>query len=342
MPAITYIYALKSPEGEVRYIGKTVNPIGRLRQHIHSAKTSRYHNANWIRSILARGDRPVMDVLYAVPEGEPWQEYEKYFIGAYRAMGFKLTNVHDGGGSDFDTSPEAVSRRVEAARASRQTAEYKEKMGKISSSCWADPEIRQRRLRAMAEARNKPGHLEKRIAAGKEVASRPEVIAKRSAKMKAHYPTSKLKELQGSERMKQIHRETLAKRWAEPGAREALAAAMRSPERQAALQAAITPEIFQRRTEKATETLRKPENRKAASEKAKAQWQDPEFLAKKKAELAARHAPKHTAEHKAIMRDRRNEKKRQKRAEESPEVREARLAERRAQRKTAKLATSPA
>lgn len=341
-----YIYALRDPKGEVRYIGKTNDPEKRLRKHISGARTRKenHHNANWIRTLLAVGQQPTMEVLYSVAPHETWQEVEKYFIDAYRAMGFNLTNILEGGGAEFDVSPAAVAARAAKAKITRATPEYRAKIGKISSESWADPGRRAARLEAMAKARSKPGHYEKRVAAGKEVASRPEVIQARSARMKEKYKGSPLDTLRFSEHFVSRRMEGIARRWSDSNEKRKARTLLLTPEMQSVIQAAAhTPEAKAKRAAKMAVIQSNPEYLANQSAKTKANWANPEFKAKMEAKRKALYERTHTPEHLEMMRDRRNAKKREKRASEDPVVREERLAARRAKRqaeKAAKLAES--
>lgn len=336
-----YIYALLCPKGEVRYIGKTNQPTQRLRKHISGARTGkeRHHNANWIRTLLSAGELPTMEVLCAVPENETWQETEKYFIDAYRAMGFRLTNILEGGGAEFDVSPEAVAARAAKAKITRASPEYRAKIGKISSDCWADPVLRAGRLEAMAKARLKPGHREKRVAAAKEIASRPEVKAKRSKAIKASFATG-LREITIMRPEIIAKRKAgIEKRWSDPAEKEKVRLALLDPKRQEDMQAAAhTPEAKQKRAAKMAVIQNDPAYLANQAAKSKAKWADPEYREKMQAKRQALHDRTHTPEHLAMMRDRRNAKKREKRASENPEAREQRLAERRAKRQADKAA----
>jgi predicted GIY-YIG superfamily endonuclease len=51
----TYIYTLSDSFGNIRYVGKTDNPIKRLKTHIYeSKKLKKTHKHNWILSLLNR------------------------------------------------------------------------------------------------------------------------------------------------------------------------------------------------------------------------------------------------------------------------------------------------
>ena len=59
------IYILSDKEGNIRYVGKTSQYLKqRLYAHINECKTNRkLHKISWIKSLLAKGERPLMDLL---------------------------------------------------------------------------------------------------------------------------------------------------------------------------------------------------------------------------------------------------------------------------------------
>src|SRR6476661_2757904 len=61
----TFIYALADPAGEIRYIGKAINPHGRLRGHLCEARRSKRVNRRcaWLRHLLAEGQSPRLIIL---------------------------------------------------------------------------------------------------------------------------------------------------------------------------------------------------------------------------------------------------------------------------------------
>lgn len=92
------IYTLSDPDtNEVRYIGKTVKSLKhRLTDHLYSPKRENNYRTNWIKSIINKGGIPIIKEL----ENCPWgisQEREQYWISQFKAWGFRLINLTDGG-----------------------------------------------------------------------------------------------------------------------------------------------------------------------------------------------------------------------------------------------------
>lgn len=141
-----YIYALKCPKGEIRYIGKSTNPSARLRSHISRAKSgeTKHYAANWIRSLLSQGQTPSVEVILEIPEGEPWEPYEIRMIAEFKAQGHRLTNSTGGGDGFFDVSPEAIAKRVAAHRLVRMQPGYSERISAIMKEVRSCPEFREK------------------------------------------------------------------------------------------------------------------------------------------------------------------------------------------------------
>lgn len=96
---MTYIYALSFPLGNIRYIGKSNNPVERLRKHCSEAM---YRHKNrkdkWIKSLFP--EKPFLTILEEVEEIN-WEEREIYWINYFKEQGNDLVNGTSGGeGSD--------------------------------------------------------------------------------------------------------------------------------------------------------------------------------------------------------------------------------------------------
>lgn len=112
-----YIYCLKDPSGEIKYIGKTINLERRLSAHISEAKSSKTNRyvLNWIKKLLSLNQKPTIHLLEIVNESN-WQEKEKYWILYYRNIKSNICNNCDGGlggvGRNNFTEEELKNKRI--------------------------------------------------------------------------------------------------------------------------------------------------------------------------------------------------------------------------------------
>jgi hypothetical protein len=121
---MTIIYALTCPAGEVRYIGKTVMPAIRLRNHIAEAKQGiKCHRCNWIRSLLRRGLKPLFLEIERCDDAVS-ADRERWHIADARARGVRLTNGTDGGdGAPGLVFPESA-KEILREKATRRFQEH--------------------------------------------------------------------------------------------------------------------------------------------------------------------------------------------------------------------------
>lgn len=197
-----FIYALCDPRnGEIRYIGKTNDPKGRLRSHINQAKMGRYrhHTANWLRSLIAIGLKPDLIVIYEVAPPQTWQDAERSAISAALKRGCRLTNYTSGGDGCEGAPPEVQAAKARAMRkhwarseyreailAHRNSPEFHAEQGDRLRKRWRDPVKREK----MNDARWTP---EARSAQAKRIAKinkRPldqEMVKRRNAAIKASW-----------------------------------------------------------------------------------------------------------------------------------------------------------
>lgn len=63
---LVYFYVLKDPrDSKIRYVGRTVDPVQRLRHHIYEAKKkNKNRRERWVVSLLRRNLEPVLQVVY--------------------------------------------------------------------------------------------------------------------------------------------------------------------------------------------------------------------------------------------------------------------------------------
>lgn len=132
-----YIYVLKDPrDGEVRYVGFTIDIKRRYRNHITSSQREKTYKANWIRSVLRAGFKPALEIIES-GYGD-WQEREAHWIEYYRSIGARLTNATNGGDGTpgYVMSDEAKAKLRRGALGRVISIEQREKlrianMGKV-------------------------------------------------------------------------------------------------------------------------------------------------------------------------------------------------------------------
>lgn len=90
----TFIYTISDELGTIRYIGKSNNPKNRLYSHLQ--EKANLHKYNWLRLIVKRGFFPIVEIIDEVPV-ENWEIYEIYWISQFKAWGFNLLNLTEGG-----------------------------------------------------------------------------------------------------------------------------------------------------------------------------------------------------------------------------------------------------
>lgn len=126
------IYALSHPiTGEIRYIGKSERGIIRPRQHgqlSHLKKRSHLPVARWVNKLRSQGLDYVIEVIETQETRESLMEAEKFWISQFRALGFRLLNICDGGeGFTGRHTPEAKAKISAAGLGRKLSAESIEK-----------------------------------------------------------------------------------------------------------------------------------------------------------------------------------------------------------------------
>jgi len=126
----TKIYNLTTPDGEIRYVGKTASCVKkRLMRHIADARRGgKGHKCYWIRTLLSRGEEPGLYVIGEVPGNGDLAE--QICIGAARALGARLTNATDGGEGTpgVRVSAETRAKLSEAHKGRGRSAETRAKI----------------------------------------------------------------------------------------------------------------------------------------------------------------------------------------------------------------------
>lgn len=98
MEKTVYIYELVSSRDfkNTRYIGKTSNPLSRVKEHIKEAKIKTTYKTNWINKERKEGYKIHINVIDIVWE-DSWDFWEIFYIAEYKRRGYKLTNASPGG-----------------------------------------------------------------------------------------------------------------------------------------------------------------------------------------------------------------------------------------------------
>jgi hypothetical protein len=120
------VYRLVDPRnGAVRYVGVTRRTIQyRCRGHIKEAEAGhKSHKCSWIRQLLGRGLRPLVELIEVVDRSES-EEREKFWITFYKET---VTNVQEGGHA---YPSEETLARISASMQGFMTDEQKQKIAK--------------------------------------------------------------------------------------------------------------------------------------------------------------------------------------------------------------------
>ena len=121
----TKIYTLNASDGEIRYVGKTVQTLEhRLQAHLYDAKYGvKDHRCNWIRSLLKKNELPTIHLLTEVEGDGCKEEIEK--IAYFRAKGTRLVNSTDGGeGTVGWHHPKEVKEKISEAQKGNKNHNY--------------------------------------------------------------------------------------------------------------------------------------------------------------------------------------------------------------------------
>lgn len=118
------IYALTEPDGEVRYIGKTVGTLRhRFNMHLsHARPGKKAYVARWIRGLLLKNMKPGIIIIEQC-DGDGC-ERERFHIAKGRNDGLRLTNLTDGGeGSPGNVHPAEVREKIRQKLTGRTRSE---------------------------------------------------------------------------------------------------------------------------------------------------------------------------------------------------------------------------
>lgn len=128
---VTYIYGLFDPiTDEVRYIGKSNNPIQRLLSHIKDSEVKTYpHVLAWIRGLMRKGEKPILKILECVSTDE-WKVAEKEWIANSKESGCNLTNMVPGG-----LGGAVTGRKLSVDTRNKMSAKLKGRVSPMKGKC---------------------------------------------------------------------------------------------------------------------------------------------------------------------------------------------------------------
>jgi len=129
---IVYFYALKCPmTNTIKYIGRSVNPNGRYRQHIHAGKKEgpKDRKAAWIKSLLDKNLKPIMEIIDKIENYKSIEEVKKreeFLIREFKKI-YDLKNDRDIVENGYNFSKESREKMSNAQKGNTN------KKGKILS-----------------------------------------------------------------------------------------------------------------------------------------------------------------------------------------------------------------
>jgi hypothetical protein len=191
----------------VRYVGKSNKPDLRLYYHINSVGKLDCvdHLHQWLRKLVGGGFRPVLKVLFTVPDDMHWKTAERFLIASARYFGFPLVNMTVGGDGVEFISDELEKRRLARCKAG-MTADVCARKSASMKAMWAKPGARERMVAANKVWANLP-EQRKRLTAAARLPRSPEAKANQAAGLAAYHTRPEIKAL---------YRETMKSRMKNP------------------------------------------------------------------------------------------------------------------------------
>lgn len=257
MSAHVYVLFDSREPSHYRYVGVSVNPHDRCRQHVDESKKTLARGrwkASWIRKVLCEGGNVKYAVIASFDDVERAYNAEIQWIADLRRYGHRLTNVTDGG-EGWRFNPWTISHLREKMMASqkrtREDPAYLERVSDYWREFWSDQANRDAQSVRVTEYFSDPENR-KRTSEATKLGMTPEVWERVSAGIRAA--------------------------WQDPEKRERWIAALNTPEERA------------RRSAQATEFMKDPANRERVREAMTAKWADPAFRERRSAAIRAKGA----------------------------------------------------
>lgn len=117
-----FIYGLIDPRnGQLRYVGKSIDPKRRLLWH---KKTTNMHMVNWLNLLSKESLKPEMHILEISNENE-WIEDERFWIQYMKFLGCNLINMKVGGEgpNGWGHISDETKRKISIANKGRKMSE---------------------------------------------------------------------------------------------------------------------------------------------------------------------------------------------------------------------------
>lgn len=120
-----YFYTLKCPiTNDVKYVGRSVNPDGRYRQHIHSGKCEGHKDKKgaWIKSLLDKDLKPIMEIIDKLENYKDIEEVkrkEEFLILEFRKT-CDLKNDRDIVENGYNFSKESRQKMSDAQKGKKK------------------------------------------------------------------------------------------------------------------------------------------------------------------------------------------------------------------------------
>jgi hypothetical protein len=107
-----YIYVLLDPrdENHVRYVGMTIDPFTRYKNHLRCEGANKRKN-DWLAWVQLCEVVPEMRII-ASGHGDGWKQAEQRWIRHYRDSGCDLLNLTSGGQSGYSHGPYSEAQRA--------------------------------------------------------------------------------------------------------------------------------------------------------------------------------------------------------------------------------------
>lgn len=180
--ATVFIYSLSCPTtGQIRYVGKSKNLTKRMYDHLLVTPEETNHRACWIRSLLAKNQKPILEILDEVPVSE-WPQWEVAWIEYFREQGFNLTNATPGG----EDPPSSLGRKL--------TPEQCAVIGARSRGRKVSEGTREKIRASLLGRKRSPEAIAKFVAKTKGVKRTPEQCARISAGLRGRKLSNETRE----------------------------------------------------------------------------------------------------------------------------------------------------